>query len=552
VSASPYEALRPGSFCDHFLDRYQRGSVLIVAFKPDHDGGMAAIRDGQLLYSLEPEKDSGHRYSPLTPAAVLQIAEHLDELPDVVAVGGWLERGANIPESIGLSYRSTDPGIVRTGRFFGKDVELFSSSHERSHIFGAIGMAPEHRPAQQAVLVWEGLTGAFFLVDDAYRVVRRVDVMDQPGAKYASLFAILDPTFPVEGTRPPYHDAGKLMALAAYADAHDADTEITDAVDRLLAAKSAHPVPIKDFRDTVLFDAGVTSPVGVLAAAVITERIFSSFAAVAQRELPAGLPLRISGGCGLNCEWNRQWREMGHFTDVFVPPCPNDSGSAIGTAIDAQAALTGEHHIDWNVYSGLEFITDATPDPSRWRHRRLDHAAVAAALASDRVFAWVQGRWEIGPRALGNRSLLANAQSAASKDRLNQIKQREDYRPIAPVARIEDLASAFDADFEDPYMLYFRSVRDRRLAAVTHVDGSARVQSVSRQMNPVLHQLLSAVAERQGVGVLCNTSLNFSGHGFINRMSDLVAYCEGRGVTDIVVGGDWYEDTRGSSAEQQS
>jgi hydroxymethyl cephem carbamoyltransferase len=527
--------------------------VLIVAFKPDHDGGMAAIRDGRLLYSLESEKDSCHRYSPLTPATVLQIAEHLDALPDVFAVGGWLDRGIGIPESIGADYRGTQPGTVRTASFFGKDVKLFSSSHERSHIFGAIGMAPPvPRRQQQVVLVWEGLTGAFFLVDDAYRVVRRVDVMDQPGGKYATLFAILDPKFPAHGASPPFGDAGKLMALAAYADAGDADQEIRAAVDRVLALENVHPVPKKSFRDTVLFDAGVTSQIGVLAAAVITERIFALFAAVARRELPAGLPLRISGGCGLNCEWNRQWREFGHFTDVFVPPCPNDSGSAIGTAIDAQAALTGEHHIDWDVYSGLEFITDATPDPARWRGRCLDHRAVAAALASGRVFAWVQGRWEIGPRALGNRSLLADAQSPASRDRLNQIKQREEYRPIAPAARIEDVVSAFDADFEDPYMLYFRGVRDRRLAAVTHADGSARVQTVSRQMNPALHQLLSAVAEQQGVGVLCNTSLNFSGHGFINRMSDLLAYCEGRGVTDMVVGGDWYEDTRGSVVEEHA
>lgn len=549
VSASPYEVLRPGSLCHHFLDCYEGNPVLIVAFKPGHDGGMAAIRDGHLLYSLEPEKDSCHRYSPLTPATVLQIAEHLDALPDVVAVGGWKQGRIQVA----AGYRGTGPGIVRKSRFFGKDVAFFSSSHERSHIFGAIGMAPlGHQPEPQAVLVWEGLTGAFFLVDDAYRVVRRVDVMDQPGSKYAALFAILDCGFPTEGGFPRLNDAGKLMALAAYADARDADVEIRDAVDRLLAIENVHPVPKKNFRDTVLFDAGVTSQVGVLAAAVITERIFTRFAVAARRELPAGLPLRISGGCGLNCDWNQQWRDLGHFTDVFVSPCPDDSGSVIGTAIDAQAALTGEHHIDWNVYSGLEFITDATPDPSRWHRRRLDHRAVAAALASDRVFAWVQGRWEIGPRALGNRSLLADAQSAASKDRLNHIKQREDYRPIAPAARTEDLASAFDADFEDPYMLYFRRVRDGRLAAVTHVDGSARVQTVSRQTNPALHQLLGAVAKRQGVGVLCNTSLNFSGHGFINRMSDLVAYCEGRGVTDIVVGGDWYEDTCGSGVEQQS
>jgi hydroxymethyl cephem carbamoyltransferase len=523
--------------------------MLIVAFKPGHDGGMAVIRDGHLLYSLESEKDSFFRYAPLTPATVLEIAERLDALPDVVGVGGWEEGSIQVA----AGYHGTDPGIVWTGRFFGKDVTFFSSSHERSHILGAIGMAqPGHHHKQQAVLVWEGLTGAFYLVDDTYRVVKRVGVMNEPGGKYAALFAILDPNFPIERVTLRLGDPGKLMALAAYADARDADEEIRDAVDRVLATATVYPVPKKDFRDTVLFNAGVTSQVGVLAAAVITERIFTLFAEVAERELPAGLPLRISGGCGLNCDWNRQWRDLGHFTDVFVPPCPSDSGSAIGTAIDAQAALTGEHHIDWNVYSGLEFITDATPDPSRWRHRSLDHGAVAAALASGRVFAWVQGRWEIGPRALGNRSLLADAQSASSKDRLNQIKQREDYRPIAPAARTEDLASAFDADFEDPYMLYFRRVRDRRLAAVTHVDGSARVQTVSRQMNPALHQLLSAVAERQGVGVLCNTSLNFSGHGFINRMSHLVAYCEGRGVTDMVVGGDWYEDIRESGFEERS
>lgn len=516
--------------------------MLIVAFKPGHDGTMAAIRDGRLLYSLESEKGSYWRYSPLTPVTVLQMAEHLDSLPDVVALGGWYAGDTDHSGVFNAGYRGTDPGIVRTSKFFGKDVTFFSSSHERAHILGAIGMAPSrHRNEPQAVLVWEGGTGAFFLVDEACQISRRVEVMNQPGGKYGALFAILDPEFPIDGVTPRLSDAGKLMALAAFADARDADEEIIDAVDRVLSLGSVYPLPKKDFRDTVLFDAGVTSQTGTMAAAVITERIFNLFADVARRELPAGVPLRITGGCGLNCDWNQQWRDLGHFSDVFVPPCANDSGSAIGTAIDAQATLTGEHHIEWNVYSGLEFVTDVVPDPSRWRHRNLAHSAVAQALASGRVFAWVQGRWEIGPRALGNRSLLADAQSPASKDRLNRIKKREDYRPIAPAARVEDLGSAFDADFEDPYMLYFRRVRDPRLAAVTHVDGSARVQTVSRRTNPPLHQLLSAVAEQQGLGVLCNTSLNFPGHGFINQMSDLIAYCEGRGVTDMVVGGDWYE-----------
>jgi hydroxymethyl cephem carbamoyltransferase len=518
--------------------------MLIIAFKPGHDGGIAAVENGRLLYSLESEKDSSARYSFLTPETVLGIAERLDRLPDVIAVGGWLRFGEarfGIQNEMNAGYYGSEQMITRPSRFFGKDVTFFSSAHERSHIIGAIGMAPPHRHRLQVVLVWEGVTGAFFLVDHGYRVVKKLEVMEQPGSRYAALFAILDPSFPAAGGEPRMSDAGKLMALAAYSDASAADQEIRSAVDRLMSIPNAYPVPKSDFRDTVLFNAGVTSPIGTTAAAVITERLFTAFSDVALREIPAGLPLRISGGCGLNCEWNQQWRQLGHFSEVFVPPCPNDSGSAIGTAIDAQTALTGGPFLEWSVYAGSDFVNDKDPNPAQWHRRPLDYKALAQVLTEGRVVAWVQGRWEIGPRALGNRSLLADAQNPASRDRLNAIKQREDYRPIAPVARVEDLTAAFDADFEDPFMLYFRRVRDPKLKAVTHVDGSARAQTVSHLNNPQLHKLLSAVAARQDLGVLCNTSLNFNGHGFINHMSDLAEYCESRGVTDMVIGNEWFE-----------
>jgi hydroxymethyl cephem carbamoyltransferase len=152
----------------------------------------------------------------------------------------------------------------------------------------------------------------------------------------------------------------------------------------------------------------------------------------------------------------------------------------------------------------------------------------------------VQGRWEIGPRALGNRSILAEPFHARTRDRLNEIKQRESYRPIAPCCRVEDLGKVFCEDFEDPYMLYFRRVRGSHFAAITHVDGTARAQTVSEQSNLRLYQLLCAFAARTGYGVLCNTSLNFKGFGFINRMSDLVKYCDARGIDDMVVGDRWF------------
>ena len=152
----------------------------------------------------------------------------------------------------------------------------------------------------------------------------------------------------------------------------------------------------------------------------------------------------------------------------------------------------------------------------------------------------MQGRWEIGPRALGNRSLLADPADAAMRDRLNEIKQRETFRPVAPCARVEDLGELFDTRLRGPVHALFPDGRSDRLGAVTHVDSSARVQTVSTQTNPLLHELLTAFRARTGIGALCNTSLNYKGYGFINRLSDLTKYCEERGIGDMVAGDTWF------------
>jgi hydroxymethyl cephem carbamoyltransferase len=514
--------------------------MLIVALKPGHDGSVAVLRDEQLLLVLEAEKNSFPRHESLTPSTLLSLAEHMNEIPDVIALGGWHKRGALGCSAVGSGYLGVDIPLQRSMRFFGKKVSFFSSTHERSHIMMAIGMAPKQDHEHKAVLVWEGGIGAFYLLDNQATVIGKISVIAEPGARYAFLYALADPTFPDSGSFPNLTDSGKLMALASFAQPQDADSHIAETIDKILKLDTLYPAPKHQFRKSVVYNAGVEADATKIAAALLTQRLFDVFAHVAEMRFPRNTPLHISGGCGLNCQWNQLWRQSGYFSSVFVPPCTNDSGSAIGTAIDALATLKGNPYISWDVYSGLEFENDIEPPSSRWYSYRVDHIGISAALAAGQVVAWVQGRWEIGPRALGNRSLLAEPFNLVTRDRLNHIKGRESFRPIAPCCRAEDAGRFFADSFEDPYMLYSRNVRASELKAVTHVDGSARLQTVTRDSNLALYELLTIFAKHSGIGVLCNTSLNFKGLGFINRMSDLVAFCENKGIENMVVGDTWF------------
>ena len=176
-------------------------------------------------------------------------------------------------------------------------------------------------------------------------------------------------------------------------------------MERILEAPTVLPAPKAEFRDTPVYNAGVEAEETKIAAALLTKRIFDQFAAAAQERLPGGIPLHISGGCGLNCDWNRQWRDMGHFSSVFVPPCTNDAGSALGTVIDALAALTGDPYIDWSVYCGLEFEWDTEPDPGVWQRRTPGHAtglpvrwrAGRSWPGSRGAGRWARGRSETAP-----------------------------------------------------------------------------------------------------------------------------------------------------------
>ncbi|MEV0561451.1 carbamoyltransferase C-terminal domain-containing protein [Dactylosporangium sp. NPDC050588] len=501
----------------------------ILAFNPGHDGAAALVEDGRLIWSLESEKDSFPRNGGLSVVVVVESLLKLESPPDAIAVGGWDKSLAGFESSFEAGYVGLEPPRLRARSVMGVPCVVGTSSHERSHIFMSLGMSTA-ASADLAVLVWEGVIGSFYRVHGFGEHIERIPVLHGPGHRYGFLYCLADPRFP--GGDVPLDVAGKLMALAAFGDADQASDEAVRVVGAILEPESAFTLKKADFRSSSLWNCGFEDEDFRHAARLLTDRIFDRFLEAATERLPAGLPLLIGGGCGLNCEWNSRWMSCGHFVDVFVPPCTNDSGSAIGTAVDIQNALGGGHRLQWSVDSGAHFVHDAVP-AQPWRDRRADPREIAALIAGGAVIPFVQGRAEIGPRALGQRSMLASPLQATMTQRLNALKGREGYRPIAPCCREADFDTFFDGP-PDRYMLYFCRVIDDRIPAVTHVDRSARPQVVP-PANARLDDLLAAFGRITGVPVLCNTSLNFPGRGFINRMSELLAFAETRELDRFVV-----------------
>ena len=517
----------------------------ILSFNPGHDGAFAYLEGAHLAASIEAEKHSHYRHSPLSVPDVFGVLGELKEIPDVLCRGGWWPSDVHLSEQPSLAgYRGVLKSDIVIGqrRLLGKTVEYFSSSHERSHLLCAFGMSNLPKGTPCYALLWEGVIGSFYEIDSELNITKLANVMHEPGHRYALLYGLADPTFDksvAEFSR--FSDAGKLMALASYSKRSKPSAEEEKLIAFLLQdCLHLKPSACEELRHFRHYNVGLDDPEFRNFAGIVSDRIFDRFYQFAKSNMKRGMPLLIAGGCGLNCDWNTKWRETNLFSEVFVPPVANDSGSAIGTAIDAQFHFTGNPKIDWNVYSGLEFIATDSFDLSLYDQYDTNYAMIADMLAKNLIIGWVNGKYEIGPRALGNRSILASPFQESTRVRLNEIKKREQFRPIAPACLEEDAVRWFGCDHASPFMLYTQPVGTDALTAVTHVNGTARIQTVSSVTNRHLHELLIAFKARTGYGVLCNTSLNFNGRGFINNIADLSTYAVEHNLDGFVVEGRSY------------
>jgi carbamoyltransferase len=268
--------------------------------------------------------------------------------------------------------------------------------------------------------------------------------------------------------------------------------------------------------------------------------------------------LVLAGGVALNCVSNGKLLRSGMFDDLWIQPAAGDAGGALGAALFVahqvhriERVVDGERDLQGGSLLGPSWTGD---EVAKWldeagvpyeRHDPEDVPAIAARLLADRrVVGWFSGRMEFGPRALGARSILADVRDPAMQKRLNlKIKYRESFRPFAPSCLLEDVEEFFELDRASPYMLLVAPVREERrlptseedealfgiaklnvprsdIPAVTHVDYTARVQTVDAHTNPRYHALILAFKELTGYGIVANTSFNVRGEPIVGTPED--------------------------------
>lgn len=243
--------------------------------------------------------------------------------------------------------------------------------------------------------------------------------------------------------------------------------------------------------------------------------------------------LCLAGGVALNCVLNARIRDKGPFKNVWVQPASGDAGTALGAAIwvDLQEDKTGKkYYLMPHAYWGPDYTDEEIEKFLQWAkvpYRKLENVAeeTAQILANDKIIGWFQGRMEFGPRALGSRSILASPIHPSMQSRLNEVKDREDFRPVAPVVREEDAGEWFTNASRSPFMLFVYDVQPDKadkIPAVRHVDGTARIQTVNADQHPRYHELLTAFKEKTGVPVLVNTSFNTLGKPIVCTPRDAV------------------------------
>ncbi|WP_216210951.1 carbamoyltransferase N-terminal domain-containing protein [Amycolatopsis aidingensis] len=550
--------------------------MIICGLKLTHDGAVALLDGDRLVFSVEIEKlANNRRYSDMPDLRVIPeiLASFGCRVADVDewVIDGWdgdvsrdlelADHGRAITLTVG-PYResASSPSLTSpslTGQFTidGKELVYTSYPHAAGHLAGTYCSSPfADRGEPSFVLIWDGgLFPRLYWVDPDRGVDNGGELFPLIGHAYAMAGLSFGPFrgLPQKTKTDELSVAGKLMAYIALGKA---DTPVIDVLRETFheTFESKTPEAVR-YRETIggfgsLFEpsrAPVNAFLGkvrdrVEALGVPDEDVLASFHQFLEELLVERIEAKVrewkgdgpwnlcfAGGCALNINWNSALRARSLFGEMWVPPFPNDSGSALGVATLGMIQHRGIGPITWHPQSGSA-LGPVTEVPCGWTSRRAAAAEVARLLhESGEPVVVLEGRAELGPRALGGRSIIAPAADPAMKDRLNDIKNRESYRPVAPICLVEEAPKIFDPGTPDPYMLFDHDVREgwaSRIPAVIHLDGTARLQTVSSDDFPEIAALLAEYHKLSGIPVLCNTSANFNGSGFFPDVASAIEW----------------------------
>jgi carbamoyltransferase len=533
-----------------------------------HESACCLLRDGRLVAAVEEERLSRVKHDPRLPVSAFRFCLRAGGLgiTDLDAVAYYespvkkLSRQlwAGVPEGASPDLPWLDPGAperaIREG--LGWDGPILFFDHHRSHAASAFLLADFPEAALLTVDgVGEWATTSYGRGQGAeVELFEEVDFPHSLGLLYATLtsylgFEVNDGEYKVMGLapygEPRFLDQMRRLVSPGQEGQYRLDLDYfdfvrgrrmySDALPRLLGEPPRQPES-----EITRFHQDVARSLQ----AVLEEILLAKVGWLHER---TGLPdLCMAGGVALNVVANGRILREGPFERLFVQPAAGDSGGCLGAAALAHAQLTGRRptplrHVylgpRWSAdgIAGLLAATAIQAHDFRGREAELLEA-VAGRLERGQVVGWFHGPLELGPRALGGRSLLADPRDPQMRDRLNRlVKKREAFRPFAPSVLAGHAAEHFDLDHPSPYMLETcRVISPLDLPAVTHVDGSARPQTVDPQTSPRYAALLEAFHRRTGCPLLVNTSFNVRGEPIVASPIDALS-CMGVSGIDAVV-----------------
>lgn len=532
--------------------------MMICGLKLTHDGCIAVVNNNQLLFSTELEKiNNNPRYTAIDNHITITdiLRSEGIALSDIqrFAIDGWggyddealaiqprLHIGKennfldcrNGAESFRLSiaqYQEREPrhNVLTPLEFTGlkigaAELPYTSYLHVTGHIMSAYCTSPFAARQEDAyVMIWDGgMYPRLYFVHAKAGAIENIGPLFLMIGNIYTIFSQHFGPFKVTGNfaKDDLSVAGKVMAYIALGEEKH---ELLPVFDKIYEKCYDKPMGFANvfankFKEQIngqgYQDEDILCTFHLYLEKMLQEKLEKKI----KRFNRNCANLCIAGGCALNIKWNSAIRSMPLFKEVYVPPFPNDSGSAIGMACAEMAVTTGRWALQWNVYSGPAVVKSSVIPG--WEEKDCSVEMLARLLYETKEpVVFINGRAELGPRALGNRSILADATHPGMKDILNRVKDREAYRPVSPICLEENAVTMFDPGTHDPYMLFDHLVRPgwaERIPAVCHLDGTARLQTVNEQENGVIAALLKAYEKLSGIPLLCNTSANYKGSGF--------------------------------------